>query len=288
MLQRSSSAAQPQPAAKPFRDRQCDHLKRQVRRLWRQAPHSLEARALAREYHNLVRRKLRQHHQRKAERLLSRLRDNSRHVFRQLRPASSSFPEPLQSVDAWQAYLDNVADGPAATPPTPVCPVLPPLTTAQRSSLVQPAQQLNRQFTQQEVLEACGRLHNGRAPGLMGYPAEMLRYAVMEEESHEESASRTRHYVLAPAMTSMMNRAFITGTVPAAWNVGLLSPVYKRGDRTDTANYRPIAVGEPLARLYANALNQRLLKYTEGERIRSPTQAGFRPNMGPCAHPQLG
>ena len=33
-----------------------------------------------------------------------------------------------------------------------------------------------------------------------------------------------------------------------------LTPVFKRGDATYTANYRPIAVGEPLIRLYASIL----------------------------------
>ena len=42
-------------------------------------------------------------------------------------------------------------------------------------------------------------------------------------------------------------------------------------------NNKPIAVGEPLIRLYASILVQRLVQYTEQRGLRSPTQAGYRP-----------
>ena len=57
-------------------------------------------------------------------------------------------------------------------------------------------------------------------------------------------------------------------------NLGL---IYR--DRRDTASYRAIAVGEPVFRLYASILNQRLLDYTEEHGLRAPTQAGFRPGL---------
>ena len=43
--------------------------------------------------------------------------------------------------------------------------------------------------------------------------------------------------------------------VPPAWNRMLVSPVFKRGLRSDTANYRPIAVSDALAKKYAVVLN---------------------------------
>ena len=45
------------------------------------------------------------------------------------------------------------------------------------------------------------------------------------------------------------------------------------------SNYRPIAVSEPLARLYTGILNHRITQYTEEHQLRTPTQTGFRPHL---------
>lgn len=60
----------------------------------------------------------------------------------------------------------------------------------------------------------------------------------------------------------------------------MITPIFKKRDATNTANYRPIAVGEPISRLYAGILAQRLVSYTEEQQLSSPTQTGYRPELG--------
>ncbi len=71
-------------------------------------------------------------------------------------------------------------------------------------------------------------------------------------------------HVLAPVLAAVLNAAFQSGTVPGSVNASLITPVYKKGSKVDPQNYRPIAVTEPILRLYASILNGRLLRYTEG------------------------
>jgi len=76
-------------------------------------------------------------------------------------------------------------------------------------------------------------------------------------------------------MQAMFNEAYSSGKVPIQWQTALITPIFKHGDASDSANYRPIAVGEPLCRLYANILNHRLTQYTEQQQLRTHTQAGY-------------
>ena len=48
------------------------------------------------------------------------------------------------------------------------------------------------------------------------------------------------------------------------------------GDTQDPGNYRGIAVGSLLAKLYACILNELLMKWTEQHQLRARGQAGFR------------
>ena len=75
----------------------------------------------------------------------------------------------------------------------------------------------------------------------------------------------------------MVNHMFRSGRVPVACNQALVMPIFERGDKLNSTKYRPIAVTEPLMRLYAGMLNARLLDYTDSDELRANTQAGFRP-----------
>ena len=77
----------------------------------------------------------------------------------------------------------------------------------------------------------------------------------------------------------VFNAAFLAGTVPADLNSGLITPVFKKGDKLDPTNYRPIAVTEYILRLYASVLNARLLLFPESAKLRVESQAGFRPGL---------
>ena len=69
--------------------------------------------------------------------------------------------------------------------------------------------------------------------------------------------------MLAPILTAFLNACFVQGRLPACVSSALVTPVHKKGAVADTANYRPIAVGEPLYRLYTIILNARLVAWSE-------------------------
>ena len=258
--------------SKPFFDRQCAQLKREMHR----APDPISRKALERRYHSLVRSKRRKHMQQRLEDLITQQYSHPRSFWKLLRQEHAELPLSLQAVQLWDAYLADVAD--KGRPQG--CQFL---DEAYPQQPVIAAQCLNSPISEDEVEEGLARLHNGRAKGPQGFASEFLRYAQPERKKGEPQPQ----HALLPAITAVLNAAFCSGFVPPKYNGGLVSPVFKKGDGLDLGNYRPIAVTEAILRLFAGILNARILKYTEDAGLRAETQAGFRPGLS-TLHPILG
>ena len=59
-------------------------------------------------------------------------------------------------------------------------------------------------------------------------------------------------------------------------SVGLITAVYKCGDKSDMNNYRGITVGSMFAKLFAMILEQRLSAWAGTHAVKAKGQAGFR------------
>jgi len=127
-----------------------------------------------------------------------------------------------------------------------------------------PAHSLNQPLTLAEIEVGLQRLHNGRSGALHGYTSELLRYAKLVA-TPDDPAPAPAHllapcllvspaHLLAPCLLVLFNAAFSTRQVPKSWKTSLVTLVFKHGDATDTANYKPISVGEPISRLYASIM----------------------------------
>ena len=149
------------------------------------------------------------------------------------------------------------------------------------SDLAAAAACLDADVSAGEVNAALRKLLNGRAAGSGTFPAEFLRYAIAPPSPDQE---RPPAHVLAPHLAGLFTQVMRCSRVPKGWNTALVTPLLKRGDPAVTANYRPVAVGVPLVRLYAAILNHRLTAYLESNRLRAPTQAGFRPKLSVTHH----
>ena len=141
-------------------------------------------------------------------------------------------------------------------------PIVPDLVAAFAQPPV-PAHSLNQPLTLAEVVVGLQQLHNGRSGALHGYASELLRYAKLVPTPEVQAPA----HLLALCLVVLLNAAFSTGQVPQSWKTSLVTPIFKKGDATDTANYRPISVGEPISRLYASIMVQRLEKYTEQQQL---------------------
>lgn len=259
-------------------DGECRGLRVAARRCLRHWPLSAATHSLVRLYYSTTRRKRRAWALQFARDLFQELRDDPRTLYKRLRRALPRLPVVLADPAPWSAYVEQLARGPGhgAVLLPPPAPGQPQVTNAAAAATPgTPAAALNSPFTEDEVLAGLKRLKNGRSPGASGLPAELFRYALGVPPTPKAPPP----HLLLPALTATLNCWLRNGAVPAAANCSLVVPIHKRGDAAQPGNYRPIAVGEPLLRLYAVLINTRLVAYTEAAGLRAPSQAGFRPGL---------
>ena len=59
------------------------------------------------------------------------------------------------------------------------------------------------------------------------------------------------------------------------WNTSIATPIHKKGNIYDPKNYRAIAVGSSLGKLYSSIMLERLLQFLQEEAKNPPNQLGF-------------
>ena len=81
---------------------------------------------------------------------------------------------------------------------------------------------------------------------------------------------------LAPVLCRLFHLILISCTYPSSWKHALVQPVPKKGDRSNSSNYRPIALTLTVAKVFETLLNSHFIKHLESNNILSDHQYGFR------------
>ena len=76
-----------------------------------------------------------------------------------------------------------------------------------------------------------------------------------------------------------LDNCMLASHFPERLSVGLITAVYKSGDKSDMGNYRGITVGSVVAKLFAMILEQRIASWAEEHAVKAKGQAGFRKNF---------
>ena len=97
--------------------------------------------------------------------------------------------------------------------------------------------------TEAEVQKAVQRLKNNKSAGSDGIPAELLKAAGANFIS-------TFHQLLTEIWTAE--------SMPEEWNVSVISPIYKKGDKNDCGNYRGISLLNIAYKILAAIMCERL------------------------------
>ena len=81
---------------------------------------------------------------------------------------------------------------------------------------------------------------------------------------------------LTPALTLVFQASLQQGKVPDDWKAALVTPVFKKGDRTVPANYRPISLTSVCCKLLEHIIHSQVMDHLELHDILADQQHGFR------------
>ena len=81
---------------------------------------------------------------------------------------------------------------------------------------------------------------------------------------------------IAPIIQVIFERSIQTGKLPAEWCRAQVSPIFKKGDKTSAANYRPISLTCILCKVLEHIMASHLVKHFDTHDLLYDLQHGFR------------
>lgn len=120
----------------------------------------------------------------------------------------------------------------------------------------------------EEVKKAIRKLKNGKAAGVDGLKAELLKYM-------GEDGMKLLHRIISEVWETLK--------VPKDWQTSVIIPIFKKGNQRECSNYRGISLLCTASKVYEMILEGRLRKGVE-EKLHG-AQSGFRP--GHCTHDHI-
>ena len=110
-------------------------------------------------------------------------------------------------------------------------------------------------------------LNANKASGHDGLPPRLLKMISKE---------------IAPSLCTIFNTSIETAAWPETWKRGTWTPVFKKDDRHDTSNYRPITVLPVVGKIYEKLLSKQITDFMDpilsDNSIQEITQLRDNPN----------
>ncbi|CAL4200284.1 unnamed protein product, partial [Meganyctiphanes norvegica] len=77
-------------------------------------------------------------------------------------------------------------------------------------------------------------------------------------------------------LTMIFNKSLNSGECPDDWRTANVTPIHKKGDRTDPSNYRPVSLTSQVCKILESIVRQHIIEHLTANNILSDRQHGFR------------
>jgi len=82
--------------------------------------------------------------------------------------------------------------------------------------------------------------------------------------------------IVALPLSLIFRKSFETGELPADWRAAHIVPIFKKGSKTDKANYRPVSLTSVSCKVMESIIKDKLLEFLDKNKVISEAQHGFR------------
>ena len=135
---------------------------------------------------------------------------------------------------------------------------LPKMTKAEKSDGITTADLL---ITEEAVKIKLSKLNPNKSPG-----PDKLYPRVLKEICNE----------LARPLTYLYNLSIQSGKLPDEWKLSEVTPIFKKGNKTNPTNYRPVALTCILCKILESFIRDAIQEHMEIYKLYSHCQHGFR------------
>ena len=120
----------------------------------------------------------------------------------------------------------------------------------------------NKILSEQDILDVLGLLDINKANG-----PDLINPKLLKEGA----------CVLAPYLANIFNASLSTSYFPTEWKLANVIPVFKKGDKTDVSNYRPISLLSCIGKVFERCVFKHLHNYLITNNLITSVQSGFTP-----------
>ena len=127
--------------------------------------------------------------------------------------------------------------------------------------------ELNTDITLSEVENVLNNLENNKSPD--GLPYEILKHS---------------SNVIAVYLCDLFNAILSTGIYPDMWCEAIISPLYKKGSKSDVNNYRGISLSCTLGKVFTKILNSRMMSWAAARNKIDNSQGAYQKDKSTIDH----